>query len=249
MLSLCYHAVSPDWPAALSATPANLERQVTYLLERGYQPATFTESVQAGGEKTMSITFDDSYRSVIELGLPILQRLGVPATVFVPTRWLGAEEPMSWPGVDRWLGGEHERELMPMSADELKRLIDAGWEIGSHTVSHPRLTEIDDERLRQELEESRSVCEGQLGVPCTSLAYPYGDHDERVVAATARAGYLAACTLPSPIVDIAALRWPRIGVYHDDDFLRFRAKVSPAVQSLRASGPVRWAQRQVARRR
>jgi len=249
MLSLCYHAVSPDWPAALSVTPDNLERQIRHLLGRGYRAATFTDAVQRGGDKTMAITFDDSYRSVIELGLPILARLGVPATVFVPTRWLGAEEPMDWPGIDRWLGGEHESELVPMSAEELERLVGAGWEVGSHTVSHPRLTEIDDESLERELTESRRVCEDQLGAPCTSLAYPYGDHDERVAAATARAGYLAAGTLPSPMVDTAALRWPRVGVYHDDDFLRFRAKVSPAVQGFRASGPVRWAERQLARLR
>jgi len=239
MLSLCYHAVSPDWPAALSVTPDNLERQLRHLLDRGYRGSTFTEAVQGGGEDTMAITFDDSYRSVMELGLPILERLGVPATVFVPTAWLGSGEPMDWPGVDHWKGGPHEDELLPMSAEELTRLIDAGWEIGSHTVNHPRLTELDDESLDHELVESRRACEESLGVPCTSLAYPYGDHDDRVVAATARAGYVAAGTLPGPIHDAGSLRWPRVGVYHDDRFLRFRAKVSPLVQACRASAPAR----------
>ena len=57
----------------------------------------------------MAITFDDGYRSVLELALPILEELGVPATLFVPTDYIGSERPMSWPGIERWTGGQHEQ--------------------------------------------------------------------------------------------------------------------------------------------
>ena len=73
----------------------------------------------------------------------------------------------------------------------------------------------------------------QLGGPCTSLAYPYGDVDERVVAATAAAGYRAAAALSARLNSHDPLCWPRIGVYQVDDGLRFRLKVSPAVLALR----------------
>ena len=80
---------------------------------------------------------------------------------------------------------------------------DAGWEVGSHTRSHPRLSQVeDDAELADELEGSRRVCEERLGRPCQSIAYPYGDHDERVVAAAGRAGYRYGLTLP----DAPALR-------------------------------------------
>ena len=96
----------------------------------------------------LAVTFDDAYRSVIELAFPILSRLGLVGTVFVPTRFAGGEEPMSWPGIDQWVGGPHERELVPMSWEELGRLAEAGWEIGSPHVSHPRLTQVADDSFQ-----------------------------------------------------------------------------------------------------
>jgi len=248
VLVLCYHALSPTWPAELSTTPERFERQVASLLQRGYRPATFADAVAARpGERVLAVTFDDAYRSVLELGLPILTRLGAPATVFAPTDWIGREEPMRWPGIDRWLGGAHESELMPMSWDELARLADGGWEIGSHTASHPHLTQLDDERLADELARSKAVCERELGRPCPTIAYPYGDVDARVVAATAHAGYAAAAGLPQRIGADDPLDWPRLGVYFADDERRFRLKVSPAIRRLRRSAA--WSVVDGARRR
>jgi peptidoglycan/xylan/chitin deacetylase (PgdA/CDA1 family) len=236
LLVLCYHAVSERWPADLSITPGNFEAQLELLSERGYRGVTFTDAVTGAGDgKAVAVTFDDAYRSVIELGEPILARLGWPATVFVPTDFAGTERPMSWPGIDHWMGGEFERELVPMSWEELDRLASLGWEIGSHTCSHPHLTELDDGALEAELGRSKSVCEQHLGRPCESIAYPYGDHDDRVAGAAKRAGYRTAGTLPTRMDSRDPLRWPRVGVYYGDDLRRFRTKVSPIVRGLRAS--------------
>ena len=233
---LSYHAVSETWPADLSLSPAALEAQLSELLRRGYRGATMYDAIhRPPGPKTVAVTFDDAYRSVIQLALPVLERLGIPGTVFVPTDHAGTERPMSWPGIDRWLGGPHEHELVAMSWEELRRLDGAGWEIGSHTCSHPYLTQCDDATLDRELRESRERCGDELGKPCRSLAYPYGDHDDRVVAATAAAGYTAACTVPALLRATDPLRQPRIGVYHDETETSFRVKMSPVVRGLRRS--------------
>ena len=77
-LVLCYHAVSPTWPADLSVTPANFERQLQILLGRGYRPVTFTEAVQSPtASRVVAITFDDGFASVHANAWPILRRLGV----------------------------------------------------------------------------------------------------------------------------------------------------------------------------
>jgi peptidoglycan/xylan/chitin deacetylase (PgdA/CDA1 family) len=235
VLVLCYHAVSPTWPAELSVTPEALSSQVEYLAKRGYRGVTFTEAVrgEASG-RAVAITFDDGYASTLRLARPILDRFEMPGTVFVPTDYMGGG-PMSWPGIDVWIGGEHERELVPMSWDEIGALADAGWEIGSHTKSHPRLAKVSDEQLERELVESRETCERMLGRPCMSIAYPYGNHDDRVIAATARAGYSAAATLPTRHATTARLAWPRVGVFYPDSMWVFRAKVSPTVRRLRRS--------------
>jgi peptidoglycan/xylan/chitin deacetylase (PgdA/CDA1 family) len=185
--------------------------------------------------KVLAVTFDDGYRSVHELGLPILSRLGLPGSVYVPTDFAGTERPMSWPGIDQWVGGRFEPELVAMSWEELAGLAHEGWEIGSHTCSHPRLTGLDGAALDAELRTSREVCEERLGRPCVSLAYPYGDHDARVVAAAGAAGYRVAGTLPGRFGSPEPLTWPRVGVYFGDDWRRFRIKVSPKVRSFRAS--------------
>jgi peptidoglycan/xylan/chitin deacetylase (PgdA/CDA1 family) len=233
---LCYHALSPTWEADLSTTPERFDRQLRLLVSRGYRGVTFTEAVNAElGGRVVAVTFDDAYRSTLEFGLPILKSLDIPATVFAPTDFIGLERPMKWPGIDQWLNGPHEQELMPMSWEELRTLAEAGWEIGSHTGSHPHLTQVDDDALSDELNRSKTACEDHLGKPCTSLAYPYGDVDARVVMGTASAGYLTAATLPSRQHEREALRWPRVGVYHRDDDVRFRLKVSPSIARLRRS--------------
>jgi peptidoglycan/xylan/chitin deacetylase (PgdA/CDA1 family) len=233
---LCYHALSPTWNAALSSTPASFERQIAMLCARGYRGVTFTQLVtSAPPGRVVAVTFDDAYRSVIELARPILDRFGLPATVFAPTDFIDSEQPMRWAGIERWLDGPNERELMPMSWAQLRTLAEAGWEIGSHTSSHPHLTQIGDDALTRELERSKAVCEQHLDGPCTSIAYPYGDFDRRVVAATAEVGYRAAAAMPRRVESREPLEWPRIGVYHRDRDARFRLKVSPTVARLRRS--------------
>jgi peptidoglycan/xylan/chitin deacetylase (PgdA/CDA1 family) len=231
---LCYHALSPTWEADLSTTPERFERQVALLVGRGYRPVTFTDAVTSSAPgRRVAFTFDDAYLSVLELAQPILDRFAAPATVFVPTDYMGDDTPLSWPGIDRWGGGPHERELTPMSWQQLRELSRAGWEIGSHTASHPHLTQLDDVALDDELARSKEACEEHMNEPCNSLAYPYGDVDERVVAATARAGYRVAAALPARLGSRDPLCWPRIGVYRVDDELRFRLKLSPTLRWLR----------------
>ena len=233
-LVLCYHAVSKDWEAPLSITPDALSEQLAHLVRHGYTGATFSDIARGRTSgKVVAVTFDDAYRSVHRLAWPILKSFGLPGTLFVPTRYAGREEPMAWPGIDAWIGGPHESELVPMSWDEIRELHSDGWEIGSHTVSHPKLTTLSDEQLEEELSASRTACEEAVGAPCESLAFPYGDHDDRVVSATGRAGYLAAATLPSRWSGEMPLRWPRVGIYNADDMRMFRLKVSTPMRRLR----------------
>ena len=233
---LCYHALSEAWPADLSVTPAAFERQLRRLHDRGYRGVTFGEIVERPAQgRRVAVTFDDGYQSVLELAQPILSALGYVATVFVPTALVGLPGPMAWPGIDHWLGGPHEDELEGMSWDELGSLLEEGWEVGSHTHTHPRLTELDDERLRDELVRSREVASERLGRPCESLAYPYGDHDERVVELARECGYSRAATLPAGLPAPRPLAWPRIGVYHGDSDRRFQLKVSTLPRRLRSS--------------
>jgi peptidoglycan/xylan/chitin deacetylase (PgdA/CDA1 family) len=236
-LVLAYHAVSDSWPDSLSVKPAALERQLSLLARRGYRGVTFGDAVSGAGEgKLVAITFDDAHRSVVTEAAPIMASLGMVGTMFVPTAYAGVEGPVAWRGIEHWLQGDYRGELVRASWAELRALSEAGWEIGSHSHTHPYLPELSDAELAFELAHSREVCESEMGLACRSLAYPYGAFDERVMAAAAASGYSAAASLPRrSLINRSHYAWPRIAVFRSDSPSRFRLKVNPATRSLRRS--------------
>jgi peptidoglycan/xylan/chitin deacetylase (PgdA/CDA1 family) len=236
-LILCYHGVSDDWPTDYVVAPADLERQIEHLLARGYRGVTFAEAARGAPGRVMAVTFDDAYASIVDRAYPILARLGVPGTVFVPTDFPDRREPMFWPGMERWFDGPHEHELLPASWHQLQRLAEAGWEVASHTRSHPKLTSLSDADLRAELAGSRSALIQQIGGSCGSLAYPFGTYDDRVVRFARSAGYTAAGTLVARISARSPMAIPRIGIYRGEGMGIFRLKVSPTIRRLRPQTP------------
>ena len=238
-LVLCYHAVSRDWDTALAVTPEELEGQLEALRARGYVGATFADAVNAPpARKTVAVTFDDAYESVRALAAPVLARIGWPATVFVPSALVGRDEPMSWPGIDHWVGTPHADELKGMGWHGVHELAEEGWEIGSHTLTHPHLTQLDEIELHDELLYSRLEIEDRLGTPCPSIAYPYGDVDDRVMAAAGEAGYAYGATLPDSRATWPRARplgWPRVGIYPGTTAGRFTLEISPWLRRVRST--------------
>jgi peptidoglycan/xylan/chitin deacetylase (PgdA/CDA1 family) len=241
VLVLCYHAVSPSWEASLSVTPDDLERQVAFLLSHGWRATTFSEAaLNPSAPRTLAITFDDAFASVHAYAVPILARFGVPATVFAPTAHLRTGT-LAWPGIEHWRDTPRAGELKAMSWDDLGGLAELGWEIGSHTRTHPHLTQLDAESLALELEGSREDFVERLGRPSETIAYPYGDVDARVAQSAARVGYLAGAALSRRLERLGPHRHPRVGVYHEDSWWRFRLKAARPMRELRASRA--WARR------
>lgn len=231
---LCYHALSDDWDAPLSVKPALFEQQIELLLKRGYRGRTFSEAALSPDRgKTLVVSFDDGFRSVAERALPVLERLGLPATIFAVSSFARRGDPLVWEGIDQWGGGRHDAELASLDWAGFRDLQSAGWEVGSHTVTHPHLTRVEGRDLARELAESRQEVSDAMGRECRAIAYPYGDVDAAVVEATAEAGYTAGAALPGRWHRPRRLEWPRVGVYHDDDLSRFKLKVSRAVRAAR----------------
>jgi peptidoglycan/xylan/chitin deacetylase (PgdA/CDA1 family) len=233
---LAYHSVSPTWTVDTSVTPDRLREQLELLKDKGYVGMTLSDAVKAPArEKVMVASFDDAHISVYTLAKPILDELGVPGTIFVPTDYPDSGRLMGWKGYDMWVGTPHEQELACMSWDQLREVADHGWEIGAHTCSHPFLTELSDADLRRELQGSRAACEENMGRPCPTLAYPYSDWDPRVAAAAGAAGFTAAVTVNTGSWR-TPLQLPRTGVYHYDTAPRLRLRITrrrfPRVDAL-----------------
>lgn len=189
-LMLMYHSVvatgSPEWPWAVSLDRFN--RQLDLLSSLGYRTATMADisagTTVATDAPTMVISFDDGYVDNL-VAVETLFRRGMTATWFIVSGSIGGEP--AWPYDGRPTG-------RLMNATELRDLRAAGIEIGSHTVSHCRLTQASDADLTRELTDSKAVLEDVLGNEVSSFAYPYGDWDTRCAEAVRAAGYRQACT-------------------------------------------------------
>jgi peptidoglycan/xylan/chitin deacetylase (PgdA/CDA1 family) len=235
---LSYHTVCTGWPSPLAVSENVLAQQLSLLKSRGYQGLTFSEweiRLDAGElpPRAVVVSFDDGYASTLN-AVPILKETGYPGTVFPVVSFIESGEPLSWPGISHWRGTEHERRLTPLAWGQLEELREAGWEIGSHTLSHPNLIRCDDASLREELERSRKTIAARLG-KCETIAYPYGSADERVAAAAALAGYRAGCTLSRFHRVNEPLRRPRIALFAEDSGMRLRLKVSRFASAVRGS--------------
>lgn len=241
VLVLCYHAVSDDWNDALAVTPALLREQLKSVLRSGSKPERLTDALgaQSTGRRFV-VTFDDAFASVYDNGYGVLRDLGIPGTVFAPTSFVSSGRPLAWEGLDDTtdLG-----ELRPMSWEQLRELADDGWEVGSHTRTHPRLTQIDAAARADELQVSMAECEEMLRRPCRSIAYPHGDVDASVVEATRRAGYDVGVILGTSASGPRGLVYPRVGVYRHDSLGRFRLKTARMSRSRPAVEVLRFARR------
>jgi len=249
-LIVAYHAVSSSWRSPLAITESALRSQLEYLHHSGYVGLTFADAERRTRDGTLPrrsvvVTFDDGYASNL-LAAPILAEFGYPATVFVVTGFTDSGAALSWYGIE-----DEQRsaaaELRPLTWGELADLRADGWEIGSHTVTHPLLPGLSGRELREQLEQSRGSIADRLG-GCETLAYPYGVADARVADAARAAGYLAACVLTGAHFTDEPYRRPRVGLSAADTGRRLRLKVSGVGLGFRRS-PVALAIRRARRRR
>lgn len=209
-----YHNVDRDPPGVrlrgLYVSVARFHRQMKLLKRLGYQGISQHEALpylrgEATG-KVVVITFDDGYRDNLRNALPILQELGFRATCHVVSGAVG--------GYNFWDAEQLGARKAIMSVSELREWAAAGMEVGSHSQSHPRLPELAQEPLRQELLASRATLEDILGQAVQSFCYPYGAAGERERDLVQNLGFASAVTVrrgrAQPGDDLWSL--PRIGV-------------------------------------
>ncbi len=189
---LMYHnvAVAPKGVRlrGLYVSPRRFARQMALLQWLGYRGLSMSAALPyLRGEregKVAVITLDDGYRDNLECALPVLRRYGFTATCYVVSAAIGADN--HW---DAQRLGVHKPLMNP---DELRSWRDAGMEVGAHSRHHPRLPELGESELDDEVAGSRRELEEILTVPVTQFCYPYGAAGLREREAVRRAGFAAA---------------------------------------------------------
>lgn len=239
-IALMYHSVAPgngtpDWRYAVSMQ--RFRAQLDLLQGEGWSTHQLTElGARPLPARSAVITFDDGYQDNFAAFSELAKR-GMTASWFVVSRDVGRSAAWQDSG---------SPQLPMLSAAQLHEMQAAGMEIGSHSHTHRRLTKCDDAALMAELTLSKSVLEDLLNTPVTSLAYPYGAHDARVVAAAQAAGYLAACTTRPgwALRTNDPLQIRRLSIYADDSLSRFARKLAFADNAVAWGALLHYAWRQ-----
>jgi peptidoglycan/xylan/chitin deacetylase (PgdA/CDA1 family) len=225
-LVLMYHSVEPYSadPFRITVSPDRFDRQMRWLRRNGLRGASMGEVLRRRPrDRLVGLTFDDGYRDFISHALPVLDRHGFTATVFVIAGALGGHNHWDSPGPRKAL----------MTADEVRLVAAAGIEIGSHSLTHRLLTETGAGDLADEVGRSRGILRELTGRDVTGFCYPYGGAGDREVAAARAAGYDYACAV-RPSTSSCRHALPRTYVGDRDTPARLYAKwARHRVRSLR----------------
>ena len=184
-----YHSISPSTepdPHRLRVHPARLERHLRLLARLGLRGVSLGELLRAREEGRarglVGLTFDDGYADFLDHAVPLLEKYRMTGTLYVVAGRLG--------GANDWDDGPR---LPIMDADQVRAVAAAGHEVGSHTMTHPRLAGADPADLAGEVVESRRVLEDVLQAEVPGFCYPYGSYDAAAAEAVRAAGYDHAC--------------------------------------------------------
>jgi peptidoglycan/xylan/chitin deacetylase (PgdA/CDA1 family) len=191
---LMYHAFATEGEAAswYVLPGRRLARQLLALrlLRRRVLPLDayieLRESHRLPPPRTVVITIDDGYEDVYRVAAPILAAHRCPATVFAVSSQVGQRA--SWTAD----GPLHDRPLA--SWQQLRDGLSAGLDVGAHSRTHPRLTELTDEAAAEEIAGSRRELAEGLQRPVRFFAYPHGAEDAGICRLVADAGFAAACS-------------------------------------------------------
>jgi peptidoglycan/xylan/chitin deacetylase (PgdA/CDA1 family) len=234
---IVYHAIghvprsAPGWNGFVR--PERFAAQMEYLAEhRRVVELDALFEPDPGGPPRVAITFDDGYRSVFEYAVPVLRKLGFPAAVFVPTKWIGARR--------GWNGRRH-MALELMSAEELAQLEVSGVAVESHGHAHIDYARSEPTVVEADVRTSVERLAELLGHPPRYLAYPYGRATEAAAAEAARLGLRAGFVLDRPQELSGDFALKRVFVVPSDAKPLFALKTAGRYIGWRHSFPVRAA--------
>nr|HPG31109.1 polysaccharide deacetylase family protein [bacterium] len=140
--------------------------------------------------KDICITFDDGWEDNYIFAFPILKQHNIKATFFIISGYIDSDETLP-----AWRKSLNQNKHRFMKSEQIQELIDYGMEIGCHTMSHKRLTQIEGESAEKEIINSKKFLEEKFRIKIDSFSYPYGDHSKSIIEITKKAGFKAACVV------------------------------------------------------
>jgi peptidoglycan/xylan/chitin deacetylase (PgdA/CDA1 family) len=232
-----YHSISSleNDVNMMGTPPERFEAQMLYLKRRNLRGVSMRELLRAksaGDTKGLvGLTFDDGYEDFLHSAVPVLERLGFSATVFVLVGMLGR--------ANDWEHASNPRpRLKLLKVDHLREVSERGMEIGSHGMTHTNLLGLEPRLLDWEVNDSRRMLCEILSLAVDGFCYPYGSLDDAAVQAVRRAGYAYACGWRTQI-DHDNYDLLRAPISQRDGPLRLSAKLTAYPQYSRVTSYIR----------
>ena len=230
---LAYHRINPWYENdALTVRPPEFERQLKYVQRKGYKFVSLDEHLSLKTEnsrlKVCCVTFDDGFADNLWFAAPVLEKHKIPATIFITAMFMGIKQVLP-----RYKDAEKDRFL---TWEEIKKMLDSGISFGSHTLSHPHLTQIDDSVLWNEIVKSKEVIKEKTGKNVEWFCYPFGDVNENIASLVKKAGYSGAVLTYKKNVPETLFTLRRVGIYGQNNFFIYRIKIWRSHQIEKKSG-------------
>jgi len=231
MIILCYHSISDLRQDDLAVRIDDFRYQIEYLLKEGYENISLKEyydilqNGDCSSNRKFALTFDDGYADNYFNAFPILKERNLKATIFLITDYIGTErlfKPEKYmakfrgtPDIYRFLNWDQVREMKEW-----------GISFGSHSCSHPILTEVSLDEARKEIIDSKSIIEKNTGGHVGFICYPSGAFNDSIIDIVKRSGYEGGVvTSVSCGVKNKSYTLKRVSVYRADKRLKFRIKI------------------------
>jgi len=201
---LTYHSLD-DSESVISIPPSLFLQQMEFLAASGMPVVPLDQALHRPG--SIAISFDDGFCNLLDHAVPVLERLRLPATIFVVSEYCGRNN--NWPSQPHGVP-----DLPLLSWDKLSALPPL-ISLGAHTMTHPDLRRLSAEECERELCECQGQIEQHLGRPVRCLAYPYGASSPQVRSLADRHFELAVGTsLRFLSTRSSRLNLPRIDAYY-----------------------------------
>jgi peptidoglycan/xylan/chitin deacetylase (PgdA/CDA1 family) len=191
-----YHSISDHAQPRFrkyALSPARFVEQMAYLARQHYVTLTVSQYVAARAtgvplpESAVVLTFDDGFADFNKEALPVLQRYGLVATLYISTAFVN--------GTSRFLQREQETDRLMLTWEQLINISASGVECGAHGHRHLQLDVVPTAIARVEITHSKQVLEDKLNRTITSFAYPFGYYRPAVQQLVREGGYLSACAV------------------------------------------------------
>jgi peptidoglycan/xylan/chitin deacetylase (PgdA/CDA1 family) len=205
---LCYHSVGgPGWDYNVKLN--DFKDQIEYLLTL-YTPTTLSKIITTT-TPSFAITFDDGYKSIIKIR-EFLKFKKIYPTLFL----LSDKKNLNHLEIDN--------NISFLKNHQVRKLIVAGWEIGSHGSQHRDFWQLKPDEIYSEVVESKKALEKRFGIPIKYFSYPKGRYTPQIVTVVKQAGYTLAVTMDDGLLNHNTDNHllPRIGIDQTQDFAEFK---------------------------